>query len=61
MMGLYLHKRVKAKRVRTDQRWGAGVGTRGGQPGSNAKAWRSLDVDNALKTTTRGVRLDNIY
>jgi hypothetical protein len=34
-----------ARRVRTDQRWDAGVKDGGGQPGSNAKERRSLDVD----------------
>jgi hypothetical protein len=32
------------KEVRTDQRWAAGVGVGGGQPGSNSKARRSLAV-----------------
>jgi hypothetical protein len=31
-------------RKRTDQRWDAGVGASGGQPGRSAKAWRSLAV-----------------
>jgi hypothetical protein len=34
-----------ARRVRTDQRWDAGVEDGGGQPRSNAKKGRSLDVD----------------
>jgi hypothetical protein len=36
---------VVARKVRTDQRWDAGVGAGGGKPGSNARVWRSLDVD----------------
>jgi hypothetical protein len=31
--------------VRTDQRWDAGVGAGGVKPGSTARVWRSLDVD----------------
>jgi hypothetical protein len=34
-----------ARKVRTDQRWDAGVGTGGGQPGSSAREGRSLHVD----------------
>jgi hypothetical protein len=33
------------RRVRTDQRWDAGVGAGGGQPGSIARARRSLATD----------------
>jgi hypothetical protein len=36
---------VEARRVRTDQRWDAGVGASGGKPGSGVRVWRSLDVD----------------
>jgi hypothetical protein len=32
------------ERVRTDQRWDAGVRDGCGKPGSNAWVWRSLDV-----------------
>jgi hypothetical protein len=32
------------RRVRTDQRWDAGVGAGGGKPGRSAKVWRSLLV-----------------
>jgi hypothetical protein len=34
--------------VRTDWRWDAGVGAGGGKPGSNARVWRSLDVDRLV-------------
>jgi hypothetical protein len=37
-----------AKRARTDHRWDAGVGVGGGKPGSNARVWRSLDVDQLV-------------
>jgi hypothetical protein len=40
-----LHERMKAKRLRTDQRWDAGVGAGDGQPGNTAKEGLSLDVD----------------
>jgi hypothetical protein len=39
---------VVASRVRTDKRWDADVGDGGGKPGSNARVWRSLDVDQPL-------------
>jgi hypothetical protein len=42
---MYLQERVEARRLRTSQRWDAGVGVGGGQPGSIARVWRSLDVD----------------
>jgi hypothetical protein len=42
--GMHLHECVVARRVRKDQRWNAGVGACGGNPGSNARVWRSLDV-----------------
>jgi hypothetical protein len=38
-------ERLVARRVRPDQRWGAGVGTRDGQPESSARKGRSLVVD----------------
>jgi hypothetical protein len=31
--------------IRTDQRWDAGVGARGGKPGSGTRVWHPLDVD----------------
>jgi hypothetical protein len=38
---------VAARTVRTDERWDAGIlGVRGGKPGSIARAWHSLDVDD---------------
>jgi hypothetical protein len=37
---------VEERRVRTDQRWDAGVGVGGGKPGINALVCRSLDVDH---------------
>jgi hypothetical protein len=42
---MYLHACVEARRVRTDQRWDVGVEPSGGNPRSNARVWRSLDVD----------------
>jgi hypothetical protein len=42
---MYLQKCVVRRRVRADQRWDAGVGVGGGEPGNNARVWRSLDVD----------------
>jgi hypothetical protein len=42
---MHLQQCVVARGLRTDQRWDAGVGVGGGKPGSNAKVWRSLDVD----------------
>jgi hypothetical protein len=41
---------VVSRRVRTDQRWDAGVGASSGKPRSIARVWRSLDVE----TTERG-------
>jgi hypothetical protein len=41
-------KYVLEKRVWTDQRWVEGVVVGGGQPGSDAKEWRSLLVDQFL-------------
>jgi hypothetical protein len=45
-----------ARRVRPDQKWEAGVGVGGGQPGSNAKKGRSLAVYQpcAIRTFPRG-------
>jgi hypothetical protein len=42
---LYLQECVEARRVRTDQRWDAGVGDGGGKHGCSARVRRSLDVD----------------
>jgi hypothetical protein len=42
---MHLHECVVERRVRTDKRWDVDVGGGGGKPGSNAKVWRSLDVD----------------
>jgi hypothetical protein len=42
-----LQERVVARRVRTGQRWGAGVGVGGGKPGSIARVWRTIDVDQS--------------
>jgi hypothetical protein len=36
---------VRARRVRTDQRWDASVGACGEKLGSIARVWRSLDVN----------------
>jgi hypothetical protein len=59
---LYLQECVVARRVRTDQRWDAGVGACGGKPGSNARIWRSLDVDrhDDVEPAERGQH-DNNY
>jgi hypothetical protein len=43
--GMCLHECVVARSVDTDRRWDAGVGDGGGKPGSGARVWRSLDVD----------------
>jgi hypothetical protein len=44
-----LEKLVEARRAPTDQRWEAGVGDGGGQPGSSARTVvRSPDVDQRL-------------
>jgi hypothetical protein len=46
------------KWVKTGQRWDAGVGDSGGQPGSNAKARRSPALDQPCETrVSMGVRL----
>jgi hypothetical protein len=55
-----------ATRVRTDKRWDAGVGARGGLPGSTAREWRSLTVDQkrilpSLKTVKRSEVLLKYY
>jgi hypothetical protein len=42
---------VEARRVRTDKRWDADVGAGGGKPGSVARVWRSLDVDNIVTSS----------
>jgi hypothetical protein len=42
---MYFHECVVERRERTDQRRVEGVGAGGGKPGSNARVWRSLDVD----------------
>jgi hypothetical protein len=48
-----------AWRVRPDQRWDAGVGAGGGQPGSNTMKGRSLAVDQPYAVQTfPGVRHD---
>jgi hypothetical protein len=39
---------VVERRVRTDQRWDVGVGAGDEMPGSNARIWRSLDVDHPV-------------
>jgi hypothetical protein len=44
-VGHVLHKRLMARRVRPDQRWEAGVGAGGGQPGSSARKGRSLALN----------------
>jgi hypothetical protein len=44
-MGHILQECVDARRERIDQWWDAGVEDGGRQPGSNARVWRSLDVD----------------
>jgi hypothetical protein len=41
-----------ARRVRPDQRGDAGVGARGGQPGSTAMKGRSLAVDQPCASQT---------
>jgi hypothetical protein len=38
-------------RVRTDPRWNAGEGAGAGKPESNAKVWRSLDVDQHVTSS----------
>jgi hypothetical protein len=38
-------KCLMARRIRPDQRWDAGVGAGGGQPGRSARKGRSLAVD----------------
>jgi hypothetical protein len=55
-VGLVLRQRLMARRVRPDQRWEAGVGAGGGQPGSGARRGRSLAVDQpyASRTFPRG-------
>jgi hypothetical protein len=46
------------KGVRTDQRWAAGIGASGGQPGSTANARRSLAVVQTYEIrVSMGVRL----
>jgi hypothetical protein len=45
---MYLHECVAERREHTDQRWVKGVGAGGGKPGSNARVWRSLDVDHVV-------------
>jgi hypothetical protein len=48
-----------ARRVRTDQRWGAGIGAGGGQPGSIAWEGRSLLVDQHVDVeVTKGGQND---
>jgi hypothetical protein len=51
-----LQEYVMEKRVRTDQRWDAGVGASGGKPRSSARVGRSLDVDehNDVELAERG-------
>jgi hypothetical protein len=55
---MYLHECVEARRVQTDQRWDAGVGAGDGKPGSSARVWRSLDVDQLadVEPVERGQR-----
>jgi hypothetical protein len=48
-----------ARRARPDQRWDAGAGDGGGQPGSSARKGRSLAVDYPCASKTfPGVRYD---
>jgi hypothetical protein len=57
-------KYVLARRVRTDQRWDAGVGAGGGHPGSCAREGRSVNVGQRSRGRTypsRGVGLDTIH
>jgi hypothetical protein len=51
-----------ARRIRTDQRWDAGVGHGGEKPGSNARVWRSLNVDQPadVEPAERGQHDNNI-
>jgi hypothetical protein len=42
---MYLQECVVARMVRMDHRWDTGDRAGGGKPGSNARVWRSLDVD----------------
>jgi hypothetical protein len=42
---MYRKNYVEARRVRTNQRWDAGVGAGCGKPRSIARVWHSLDVD----------------
>jgi hypothetical protein len=42
---MYVQECVEVRRVRTHPRWNAGVRAEGVKPGSNARVWRSLDVD----------------
>jgi hypothetical protein len=55
---LYLQQCVEARRARTGSRWDAGVGAVGGQPGSGARVWRPLDVDQPIdvQPSERGQR-----
>jgi hypothetical protein len=47
---------VVERRERMDQRWDVGFGVGGGKPRSNARVWRSLDVDQhvAVEHAYRG-------
>jgi hypothetical protein len=52
---------VVERRIRTDQRRDAGVGASGRKPGSRARVWRSLAVDNRadIEPAERG-QYDNV-
>jgi hypothetical protein len=57
-----LRQRLMARRVRPDQRWKAGVGVGGGQPGSSARKGRSLVVYQSYACRTfPGVRQDRAH
>jgi hypothetical protein len=51
---MYLQECVVARRVRTDQRWDVDVRARCGKPGSSARVWRSLDVDQHVDVEPAG-------
>jgi hypothetical protein len=51
-VGHVQHKRLIARRVRPEQRWEAGVGAGGGQPGSSARKGRSLAIDQPCASRT---------
>jgi hypothetical protein len=52
-----------ARRIMSDYRWDAGVGYGGGEPGSSAEEWRSLDValhSRGQAYPSKGVEVDTI-